>query len=69
MNKHAAVAINGSPSDRGAADCYYGRARDPHYYPNGTYNGDRVEITEMTHGQINAYNRAYNSGDFGAKYK
>jgi hypothetical protein len=28
--------------DRGSADSYYGRERYPHWYPNGTYNGDCV---------------------------
>jgi hypothetical protein len=69
-SKHDASAeYHGSPADRGGADCYYGRRRDPHYYPNGTYNGDRVEAKDMTQGQIDAYNREYDSGDFGAKHK
>ena len=37
---------HGSLYDRGAADSYYGRPRDPHWYPEGTYRGDRVEATE-----------------------
>ena len=70
MNRHAADAeYNGSPKDRGGADCYYGRPADPHYYPNGTYNGERVEAKDMTGGQIAAYMHEYNTGDFGGKYK
>ena len=38
MNKH------GSPTDRGSADRYYGRPYDPHWYPEGTGNGKRVEL-------------------------
>ena len=33
---------HGSLYDRGGADSYYGRERYPHWYPNGTYNGDCV---------------------------
>jgi len=33
---------HGSLYDRGSADSYYGRERYPHWYPNGTYNGDCV---------------------------
>ena len=68
MNKHVANAeYHGSPSDRGGADCYYGRPRNPHYYPNGTYNGHPVTIDCMTQGQIDAYNREYDAGDFNGK--
>ena len=33
---------HGSLYDRGSADTYYGRPRNPHWYPNGTYRGDAV---------------------------
>jgi hypothetical protein len=33
---------HGSLYDRGSADSYYGRPRNPHWYPNGTYRGDAV---------------------------
>jgi hypothetical protein len=34
---------HGGLYDRGRADSYYGRPRNPHWYPNGTYRGDAVE--------------------------
>jgi hypothetical protein len=34
---------HGSLYDRGAADSYYNRPMHPHWYPEGTYNGLRVE--------------------------
>jgi hypothetical protein len=38
---------HGSLYDRGSADSYYDRARYPHWYPNGTYNGECVlAVTE-----------------------
>jgi DNA replicative helicase MCM subunit Mcm2 (Cdc46/Mcm family) len=38
---------HGSLYDRGSADSYYERERYPHWYPNGTYNGECVlAVTE-----------------------
>ena len=50
---------HGSPYDRGSADAYYGRKKDPHWYPKGTYHGDRVSCLDMTAAQIEAYNAGY----------
>ena len=54
--------VHGGPYDRGSADSYYGRGRDPHYYPLGTYNGDRVEAYDMTAKQIAEYNKDADEG-------
>ena len=48
---------HGSLWDRGSADSYYGRPRDPHYYPDGSYNGERV--TDLTPEQIQEYLDGY----------
>lgn len=53
--------IHGGPWDRGNADAYYGRKRDPHKYPLGTYNGDRITLTDPD--EIEAYNAGYDSCD------
>ena len=37
---------HGSLWDRGAADSYYGRWKDPHYGGVGGQSGDRVEVTD-----------------------
>ena len=50
---------NGSPCDRGSADRYYMRGRNPHKYPNGTYNGPAV--TDLTPEEIEAYNYGYDN--------
>lgn len=55
MDKH------GSPADRGSADAYYGRPKDPHYWPYGSYQGKRVEACHMSTAQIKAYNEAYDN--------
>lgn len=39
---------HGSLFDRGGADSYYSRPRDPHWFPEGSYQGQRVD-------QLNAY--------------
>jgi hypothetical protein len=57
---------HGNAFDRGSADSYYGRARDPHYYPNGTYNEPRV--TELTNDEMEAYHAGYDYNEqFGDK--
>ena len=36
---------HGGPYDRGRADAYHFRKPDPHKYPLGTYNGERVVLS------------------------
>jgi hypothetical protein len=43
--------------DRGSADSYYHRDRNPHWFPEGTYNGDKV--TAMSDEEIAEYNAGY----------
>ena len=47
--------------DRGSADRYYGRPFDPHYWPEGSYIGERVEMADMTVDQIKDYEYGYNN--------
>jgi hypothetical protein len=54
---------HGNAFDRGSADSYYGRPRQPHYYPKGTYNGQRV--TELTNDEMEAYHAGY---DYNEQY-
>lgn len=46
---------HGSPYDRGSTDSYYWRAPAPHWYPEGTCNGVRIEESQMTKEQIREY--------------
>ena len=48
---------HGSLWDRGSADSYYGRPRDPHYYPKGTYVGER--IGDLTPAEVQIYMDGY----------
>ena len=60
---------HGGPYDRGSADSYYGRPKEPHFYPHGTYNGKRVEEFEMTQKQIDAYHRGYDENESAGNFK
>lgn len=51
--------VHGSPQDRGSADRYYGRAYEPHWYPNGTGKGPRIPEELMTGDQIAEYAYGY----------
>lgn len=54
---------HGGAFDRGAADSYYNRPRDPHMYPNGTYNPPRIGISLMSTEEIDAYHAGYDYND------
>ena len=58
MNKR-----HGGPYDRGAADSYYGRARDPHYYVKDTYSSERIASVDMTDDEIAEYNAGYDENE------
>ena len=50
---------HGGPYDRGGADSYYGRPRNPHYYKGATGMSERVTQSNMTPDEIEAYNAGY----------
>ena len=57
---------HGSLWDRGAADSYYSRPRDPHWYPEGSYNGD--PISQLNPYEIAEYLAGYDHNErFGHK--
>jgi len=54
-------AVNhGDPFDRGSADSYYGRIRNPHRGGVGGDSGPRVESNEMSLQEIADYGAGYN---------
>jgi hypothetical protein len=60
--------VHGNPFDRGSADSYYGRPRDPHWYPKGSYRGTRVEAEQMDNDELEAYHAGYDYNEqFGDK--
>ena len=48
---------HGSLFDRGSADSYYNRYAQPHWYPQGSYQGDPV--TKLTQAEIDEYLAGY----------
>jgi hypothetical protein len=48
---------NGSPADRGSADAYYGRPKDPHYFV------ESVRVETLSAEQIAEYNAGYDNED------
>jgi hypothetical protein len=50
---------HGSAADRGSADAYYGRPCNPHKYPEGTYRGERVALTDPHSVEYKQYVSAY----------
>lgn len=52
---------HGSLYDRGSADSYYGRPRSPHWWPNGTGNGQKIE--DLTAAERNEYNAGYDHNE------
>jgi len=60
---------HGGPHDRGGADSYYGRARDPHYYTGASYSTRRVTPPEMTAEEIAAYNAGYDANEADRNFK
>lgn len=50
---------HGGAFDRGSADSWYDRGRNPHYYVGKTGFTDRVEEKDMTPEEIEAYHAGY----------
>ena len=48
---------HGGAFDRGAADSYYQRPRNPHYYRGESYTSE--QITNLTPVELCAYNAGY----------
>ena len=52
-------ARHGGPFDRGAADSYYGRSFDPHFFIGATNTTPRVDRSEMSDRQVEEYYKGY----------
>lgn len=50
---------HGGPFDRGAADSYYNRSANPHYYVGATAQSQRVEAADMWEAEIAEYMAGY----------
>lgn len=51
---------HGGPYDRGSADAWYNRPREPHYYVGDT--GSSAKVTNLTEAEVAAYNEGWDEG-------
>lgn len=59
---------HGGPFDRGAADSWYNRGINPHFYLGATGSSTRIEITNYDTYEYEAYIAGYNWNEqFGGK--
>jgi hypothetical protein len=59
---------HGGPFDRGSADSWYHRPRNPHFYIGDTGTSERVDEAEMTPEEVQAYLAGYQWNEqFGGK--
>ena len=54
---------HGGPFDRGSADSYYQRGRNPHYFVGATYSSLEITVDKMTQEEIDAYNAGYDDNE------
>ena len=52
---------HGGPYDRGSADAYYWRPRNPHYFIGGSYTSELVTEENMTPEEVQEYLLGYDS--------
>ena len=60
---------HGGPYDRGSADSYYRRARNPHFYRGATGTSERVGYKDMTPDEVVAYHAGYTDNEEHGDYK
>lgn len=60
---------HGGPYDRGSADSYYRRGREPHYFVGATYQSPRIDESGMTREEIDAYNAGFDDNESEGNFK
>lgn len=60
---------HGSPEDRGSADSWYRRPRQPHFWPEGTGHGERIDEPDMRPEEIAAYHLGYSENEAAGDHK
>ena len=59
---------HGGPFDRGSADSWYSRPRNPHFYIGDTGSSERINEAQMTAQEVQAYLAGYQWNEqFGGK--
>jgi hypothetical protein len=57
--KHNYDTRHGGPFDSGSADSYYGRPRMPHFFVEGTGTSERIDQSQMSPQEVQAYLAGY----------
>jgi hypothetical protein len=61
-------ARHGGPFDRGSADSWYSRPKQPHYYTGATHSSVRLEQVDMSDKEVADYMAGYEYNEqFGGK--
>ena len=60
---------HGGPFDRGAADSYYRRGINPHFYIGSTYQSPLIDSEGMTDDELEAYQAGYRYNEKQGHYK
>ena len=60
---------HGSPYDRGAADSYYRRDFNPHYFVGDTYRSQEITLVVMTGEEFDEYARGYKDNEAAQNFK
>ena len=60
---------HGGPWDRGSADSYYRRGKNPHYFKGDTYQSEEVKESQMTAEEIEAYLAGYEQNEAERNFK
>ena len=60
---------HGGAYDRGSADYYYRRPRQPHYFMGGTNTSPRVDEQNMTEDEVVAYYKGYDDAELNGDQK
>ena len=54
---------HGGAYDRGSADYYYARGRQPHLFLGDTYNSTKIPADHMSEQELDAYNAGYDDAE------
>jgi len=60
---------HGGPEDRGAADSYYRRGRQPHFFKGGTHTSEEVKEADMTPEEIAEYHKGFDENEKEGNFK
>lgn len=63
------IKRHGGPWDRGAADSYYQRQFNPHYFEGPTGATRRIPMVEMTEEQVEQYRQGYEENEASQSFK